>query len=126
MRLPSAILNKHVAHDHGGTTRAKHTRRKEATQLIYTLSFVDDCYSARVGDNKVIDGGGGRKLGNGMGQKYRVQKMRAAWGMIKRLTRLPPREKAKVVVGQPLPMLPYGAELHDTPWDEGARLVSRL
>ena len=40
--------------------------------------------------------------------------------MIKRLTRLPPREKAKVVVGKLLPMLLYGAEVHDTLWEEGA------
>ena len=59
-------------------------------------------------------------------QKYRTQKTRAVWGMIRSLTRLLPREKAKVVVGQLLPMLLYGAELHDTPWEEGARLVGEM
>ena len=59
-------------------------------------------------------------------QKYRVQKTRAARGMIKRLTRLPPREKAKLVVGLLLPMLLYVAELHDTSWEEGARLVRQM
>ena len=59
-------------------------------------------------------------------QKYRPQRTRAAWGMIKRLTRLPPRETAKLVVGQLLPMLLYGAELHDSPWEEGAWLAREM
>ena len=35
--------------------------------------------------------------------------------MVKRLTRLPPKEKAKIVVVQIRPTLLYGAELPDTP-----------
>ena len=48
-------------------------------------------------------------------QKYRVLKAKAAWEMVKRLTRLRQIEKAQIVVGQILPTLLYGAELFDTP-----------
>ena len=43
--------------------------------------------------------------------------------MIKWLTRLPPNEKVKVVVGQ---LLPMGEELHSTRWEEGATLVGEM
>lgn len=35
------------------------------------------------------------------------------WNMVRRLARLSPRDTAKIVVGQIIPILPYGAEL---PW----------
>ena len=46
--------------------------------------------------------------------------------MIKRLTRLPPKEKAKVEVAQLLPILLYGSELHDTRWEEAAKFVREM
>ena len=51
--------------------------------------------------------------------KPSAKKERAMWTMVKRLTRLPPREKAKIVVAQILPTLLNGAELHGTPWEGG-------
>ena len=44
--------------------------------------------------------------------KYRTQNARQVWMMIRRLTRLPPREIFKLVVGQITPILLYEAELH--------------
>ena len=58
-------------------------------------------------------------------QKYRTQKARAMWNMVKRLTRLPPKEKAQLVVSQIILILTYGAELHDIPW-EGGRLLGEI
>ena len=43
----------------------------------------------------------------------------AAFQMVRRLTRLPPREKKKIVISQLLPILTYGAELHSTPSQRG-------
>ena len=45
-------------------------------------------------------------------QKFREQKGNAAFQMIRGLTRLPPREKKKIVVSQLRLILTYGAELH--------------
>ena len=59
-------------------------------------------------------------------QKYRAQKARAMWNVVKRLTRLPLREKAKVVVAQILPTLVDRAELNDTPWGQGERLLREM
>ena len=47
-------------------------------------------------------------------QKYRMQKAKAAWNVVRRLTRLPPAEKCKIVVSQIIPILLYETELHDT------------
>ena len=41
--------------------------------------------------------------------------MNAGFQLIRRLSRLPPREKKKLVVSQLLPRMTYGAELHNTP-----------
>ena len=46
--------------------------------------------------------------------------------MVKRLTRLPPKEKAQIVEGQILPTLLYGSELHDTAWEEAERLLNEM
>ena len=48
-------------------------------------------------------------------QKCREGKANAAFQLIKRLTRLPPREKNKIVVSQLMAILTYGAELHSQP-----------
>ena len=43
--------------------------------------------------------------------------------MIKRLSRLPPYEKAQIVKGQIHPIFLYGSELHD---EEGKSLVAEI
>ena len=53
----------------------------------------------------------------------REAKARGAWQHIRRLTRLPPRAKRQVVAGQLLPLLLYGAELHQHPTESMRRLV---
>ena len=57
-------------------------------------------------------------------QKYRTARARAAWMLINRLTKLRPREKYKLATSQVIPILLYEAELHDTGWEEGRRLLS--
>ena len=47
--------------------------------------------------------------------KYREGKARAAFQLVKRLSRLPLREKKKIVLSQILPILTYGCELHHKP-----------
>lgn len=56
-------------------------------------------------------------------QKYRENKANAAFMLIKRLTRLPPREK-KIVVSQPLLILTYGAVLHSVPSERGKAMAA--
>lgn len=51
--------------------------------------------------------------------KCREEKANAAFQMVRRLTRLPPREKKKIVVSQLLPILTHGAELHWKPSKKG-------
>ena len=46
--------------------------------------------------------------------------------MIRRLTRLPPEEKRKIVVGQLIPILIYGSKLHQEPLEEAKRLLRKL
>ena len=57
--------------------------------------------------------------------KFRTGRATAAFNIVRRLTRLPP-EKRRVVIGQLLPILTCGAELHNTPSEEGSRLATRL
>jgi len=38
-----------------------------------------------------------------------------AFNLVKRLSCLPPQEKSSIVIGQLLPILTYGSELHNTP-----------
>lgn len=56
--------------------------------------------------------------------KYRESKARAMWELVRRLTRLPSREKRKIIVSQIIPILTYGAELHHTPTESAKRLAS--
>ena len=46
--------------------------------------------------------------------------------MIRRLTRLPPREIFKLVVGQITPILLYGAGLHHEELEEGRKLLRAM
>ena len=58
--------------------------------------------------------------------KFRTGRAEAAFNIIRRLTRLPPEEKRKVVVGQLIPILTYGSELHQKPPEEARRLGRKL
>jgi len=53
----------------------------------------------------------------------REKEARAAWGVIRRLTRLPPRSKEQVVLGQLVPLLTHKAELHQHPTESVEKLV---
>ena len=57
-------------------------------------------------------------------QKFRQAKANAAFQLIRRLTRLPPREKKKIVVSQLMPILTYGAELHSEPSEKGELIAA--
>jgi len=58
--------------------------------------------------------------------KFRTSRATAAFDAIRRLTRLPPQAKRKVAIGQILPMLTYGSELHCQPSEEGSRFAARV
>ncbi|KAF8416304.1 hypothetical protein EV426DRAFT_700104 [Tirmania nivea] len=53
---------------------------------------------------------------------HRTAKAKAAWELVQRLTKLPPKGKKQIVCGQELPILTYGAELHTEPSEEMERL----
>ena len=135
--LSPALL--HVTYNHRDAAEdghTRHTENKEDTKPLHSSKLrdkrtLDKCLQEAAENwgmewDKDKEWKDGIHLGINLHkrkhQEYRTQKTRAAWGMIRRLTRLPPKEKAKVVVGQLLPMLLYG---HNTPWEEGARLVAR-
>jgi len=59
-------------------------------------------------------------------QKYRTQKARAAWEMIRRLSRLPALGQRKIVTQQILPILTYGCELYPEPSEEQRRLAGEI
>ena len=56
--------------------------------------------------------------------KYRTAKARGAWQMVRRLTRLPPKEKK--IVPQLLLILTYGGELHHIPTKEAQALAAEM
>jgi len=58
--------------------------------------------------------------------KFRTGRAEAAFNMIRRLTRLPPEEKRKVVVGHLIPILTYGSELHQEPLEEARRTARKF
>ena len=71
----------------------------------------------------------GKHLGVIMGdkrrhQKYRAQRARAAWEMVKRLGRLSAVGKRKVIIQQILPILTYGCELYPEASEQQRRLAS--
>jgi len=55
--------------------------------------------------------------------KYRARKAKAAWGIARHLTRLPLREKRKIVKQQILPILTYGCDLYPEPSEEQRSLT---
>jgi len=50
----------------------------------------------------------------------------AAWAIVRRLSRLPPRGKRKIVAQQLLPILTYGCELYPTPSEQQRRLANGI
>ena len=59
-------------------------------------------------------------------QKYRLALAKAVWSQVRRLSRLPPKEKRQVVCGQILPILLWGSELHDKPSESMNRFAAEL
>jgi len=118
----------------------------------WPLSFIDDVNGVRVGGEKEMDdaleaagaeagikwdrnkdwrGNKGKHLGVVMQdqrrhQKYRSQKAKAAWDMIRRLSRLPAEGKRKVLTQQLLPILTYGCELYHEPSEQQERLAYEM
>ena len=101
-----------------------------------SLQFLDDCNSVVVGRVKDMDRALGQEveqfkprwdrskdwtyavhlgvnLDKQKHEKFREEMANAAFQLVKRLPRLPPREKRKIVVWQLMAILTYGAELHD-------------
>ena len=58
--------------------------------------------------------------------KFRTGRAEAAFNVVRRLSRLPPQEKRKVVIGKLLSILTYGSELHTIQSGEGTRLATRM
>jgi len=58
--------------------------------------------------------------------RRRIKLGRAAFEQVKRLTRLPPEAKRKVAIGQLIPILTYGSELHQQAPEEGSRLLAEI
>jgi len=58
--------------------------------------------------------------------KFRTGRATAAFNEVRRLSRLNPEGKRKIVIGQLLPTLTYGSELHTEPSEEASRLAGRM
>jgi len=56
-------------------------------------------------------------------QKYRCQKAKAAWEVVKRLSKLPAKGKRTILTQQLLPILTYGCELYPDPSEQQRRLA---
>jgi len=126
------------------------TTRQPTREKYWPLSFIDDVNGVCVGSEKEVDralqgaaeaagirwdkeknwrGKNGRHLGVTMGdkrrhQKYRAQKARAAWEIVKRLGRLSATGKRKIVVQQILPIMTYGCELYPESSEQQQQLAT--
>ena len=125
------------------TNRKRELREKHRRDPTFvSLQFIDDCNSLIKKNPKRIDdifeqaaeeskwkwdhekdSKNGIHFGVNLQErrhtKFREGKAKAASQQVRRLTRLPPREKKKIVVSQLLPILMYGCELHNTPTARG-------
>jgi len=116
----------------------------------WPLSFIDDINGVCIGSEKEVDralaeagreagirwdaeknwkGNKGRHLGVVIGdqrrhQKYRTQKAKGAWSMVRRLSKLNSAGKRRVITQQILPILTYGCELHYEPSEQQKRLAA--
>ena len=131
--------------------RHKMNTRKgnRGSRVFAPLSYIDDVNSVRVGPpgpmdealesaaaefnlqwDRTKDWKNGVYLGVDMREKkhwkFRTRRAEAAFNTIRRLTRLPPEEKRKVVIQQLLPILTYGSELHRNPTEEAVRLARKF
>jgi len=59
-------------------------------------------------------------------QKYRCQRTKAAWEVVRRLSKLPASSKRGITTQQLLPILTYGCELHHTPSEQMQRLAYEI
>ena len=57
---------------------------------------------------------------------FKTGRAEVAFNLVRWLTRLPPQAKREVVVGQQLPTLTYGSELHQEPREECSRLGTKF
>jgi len=126
--------------------------RRERRVSYWPLSFIDDVNGVRIGGEKELDtaltaaaekagvkwdhgkdwrGNKGRHLGVVMQdqrrhQKYRCQKAKAAWEVVKRLSKLPAKAKRTILTQQLLPILTYGSELYHVPSEQQRRLANDM
>jgi len=122
---------------HQMDTRSGRSRK----DVFIPLQYIDDVNSVRVGKEKQMDEALekaareyklkwdrskdwknevhlGVNLNARKHWKFRTGRAEAAFNIVRRLSRLPPGEKRKVVIGKLLPILTYGAELHTIPLEE--------
>ena len=126
--------------------------RRERRVSYWPLSFIDDVNGVQVGGEKELDealeaatrtagvkwdrekdwtGNKGKHLGVVMldqrrHQKYRCQKAKAAWEVVKRLSKLPAKGKRLILTQQLLPILTYGCELYPDPSEQQRRLAYEM
>jgi len=124
--------------------------RNGRREQYWPLSFMNDVNRVCVGSEKEMDralteagtaagirwdkeknwkGKHGKHLGVVMGdqrrhQKYRTQKAKAAWDMVRRLSKLAAVSKRRIIVQQILPILTYGCELYFEPSEQQLRLAA--
>jgi len=124
--------------------------RQERRTRYWPLSFIDDVNGVNVGGEKEVDealieagneagirwdreknwkGKHGKHLGVIMGdqrrhQKYRTQRAKAAWDMVRRLGKLAAISKRRIITQQILPILTYGCELYVEPSEQQRRLAA--
>jgi len=124
--------------------------RRQCRENYWPLSFIDDVNGVRVEGETELDealeaaacaagfrwdkaknwkGTKGKHLGvtmQGRHQKYRSQKAKAAWEVVKRLCQLPARGKRTLVMQQLLPILTYDSELYPNPSEQQRRLANEM
>jgi len=125
--------------------------RRSRRESYWPLSFIDDVNGVRVGGERELDealnaaaeeagvkwdrdknwtGNKGRHLGVVMQeqrhQKYRSQKAKAAWEVVRRLSKLPAGGKRVIATQQLLPILTYGSELYPNPSEQQHRLANEI
>jgi len=126
--------------------------RRERRESYWPLSYIDDVNGVRIGGEEEMDealtaaaeaagvrwdhdkdwrGNRGKHLGVVMQdqrrhQKYRSQKAKAAWEVVRRLSRMPAEGKRKILTQQLLPILTYRCELYPDPSEQQRRLANEL
>jgi len=132
------------------TERRHMELRQDRRKRYWPLSFIDDVNGVCVGGEREIDraleeagndagirwdreknwrGKHGKHLGVIMGdqrrhQKYRTQRAKAAWDMVRRLSKLAAIGKRRIITQQILPILTYGCELYAEPSEQQQRLAA--